>query len=60
MPDYKEMYFSLFNSITDAIELLKYAQMKSEELYIKSADDAPILSVFKGEGEATSKPNANS
>lgn len=53
------MYLSLFNSITDAIELLKCAQMKSEELYIKADDDVLVLSVFEGEGEATSKPNAN-
>ena len=36
MADYSEMYYALFNSITDAIELLKSAQAKAEELYIKS------------------------
>jgi len=35
-PDYKSMYFSLFNSVTDAIDLLKAAQIKAEQMYIES------------------------
>lgn len=46
MPDYKQMYFMLFNSITDALtlmqrgeqeraaELLRQAQQLGEEMYI--------------------------
>ncbi len=34
MPDYKKMYFALFNELTDAIERLKEAQKRCEELYI--------------------------
>ena len=34
MPDYKKMYFTLFNELTDAIEKLKEAQKRCEELYI--------------------------
>lgn len=43
MPDYKEMYYTLFNSVTDALEqlnvgeakaLLCQAQQKTEALYI--------------------------
>ena len=39
MPDYKTMYFDLFNSITDAIEKLSEAQKKAEEAYISSEDE---------------------
>lgn len=38
MPDYKAMYLSLFNSVTDAIEILTEAQKKAEEMYINSAE----------------------
>ena len=34
MEDYKEMYLSLFNAITDEIERLKELQQKVEEIYI--------------------------
>ena len=39
MPDYKAMYLSLFNSVTDAIEILCEAQKKTEEMYISSSED---------------------
>ena len=39
MPDYKAMYLSLFNSVTDAIEILTEAQKKVEEMYINSAEN---------------------
>ena len=38
MPDYKAMYLSLFNSVTDAIEILCEVQKKAEELYISSSE----------------------
>ena len=38
MPDYKTMYFDLFNSVTDAIEMLSEAQRKAEETYINSSE----------------------
>lgn len=41
MPDYKKMYATLFNQVTDVIELLKDAQQKAEEMYIHS-DDVPL------------------
>ena len=34
MPDYKEMYFELFNKITDVIEELKEIQREMEEKYV--------------------------
>lgn len=48
MPDYKEMYFIIFNAVTDALEaiqksnigeateLLCRAQQKTESLYIEA------------------------
>lgn len=39
MPDYKAMYFDLFNSVTDAIEILSKAQKRAEEMYITSCED---------------------
>jgi len=33
MPDYKQMYFTLFNKITDVIEELKDVQCKMEEIH---------------------------
>jgi hypothetical protein len=37
MPDYQQMYYILFNEITNIIEQLQTVQIKTEELYINSA-----------------------
>ena len=39
MPDYKAMYLDLFNSVTDAIEILCEAQKKAEETFIDSSEN---------------------
>ncbi len=39
MDKYKEMYLHLFNEVTTAIEILKNAQIKCEELFINSDDN---------------------
>ena len=36
MENYKEMYLTLFNAITDEIERLKDLQQKVEELYLNA------------------------
>lgn len=36
MPDYEKMYKTLFNAMTDAIEVLQKAQQETEEQYIKA------------------------
>ena len=36
MDNYNEMYFILFNAITDAIKILQEAQQKVEEIYMSS------------------------
>jgi len=42
MPDYKQMYFSLFNSVSDAIEILQKAQQTGECAYIGEACDTLV------------------
>jgi len=37
--DYKEMYYSLFNELTDVIEKLKEIQCKMEELHSEISED---------------------
>ena len=39
MPDYKAMYYRLFNAVSDVIEELKKIQIESEEFYLDSTDD---------------------
>ena len=39
MPDYKTMYFKLFNSVTDAIDTLTEAQKEAEEMYLTSSEN---------------------
>jgi len=39
MADYKTMYYKLFNSLSDAIEILQKAQQEGEDIYINSPDD---------------------
>ena len=52
---YKEMYFTLFNAISDAVEqleqrnygqaaaILKQAQAAAEEIYVSAPDQEPPL-----------------
>ena len=39
MPDYKAMYYKLFNTYTDVIEMLQKAQLETEEIYMNSSED---------------------
>lgn len=38
MPDYKKMYFELFNGITETIENLKKLQIDAEEKFMNCED----------------------
>ena len=38
MPDYKSMYFDLFNTITHVVDMLQDAQQRCESAYIESHD----------------------
>lgn len=44
MADYKKLYFSLYNDITDVIEQLKKIQQNAEENYL-SQDEANIVEI---------------
>ena len=44
MPDYKEMYFSLFRATEQAINQLIAAQQACEELYLQ--DEPPVISIL--------------
>ena len=39
MSEYKDLYYKLFNRITDIIEELKELQQEAEEIYINSKQD---------------------
>ena len=43
MPDYKEMYFTLFRATEQAINQLIAAQQACEELYLQDEPPAVIL-----------------
>ena len=38
MADYKKLYFSLFNKMTDIIEELKKIQVEMEEMYMNDEE----------------------
>ena len=54
MPDYKKMYYILFNAVTDALEqlshgrpesaeeILRAAQLRTEEMYISANSSAEV------------------
>lgn len=42
MSDYKSMYYRLFNRISDAIEMLKAAQVEGEDAFVKGKDSTVI------------------
>lgn len=47
MPDYKEMYYTLFRASEEAINVLIEAQRRCEELYISQSEaEQKMLSVL--------------
>ncbi len=45
MSIYKEMYDDLFNEVSHAIEILKEAQKKTEELYLREKSPCDITPI---------------
>lgn len=43
MPDYKSMYYALFNQVTKTIEDLQKIQQMTEEMFINSEESNLIL-----------------
>lgn len=52
MTDYKEMYFLLFNKITDTIQNLQEVQQAAEEMYI-AQEETTIRTVESPNKEET-------
>ena len=50
MADYKKMYTSLFNDVTDVINILEAAQRRTEDIFIET-DAMPV--------ECIKKPGSN-
>jgi len=55
MPDYKSMYLQLFNSVTDAIDILQKAQLKGEASYVKNFKENEIVDISKSQTVDTPK-----
>jgi hypothetical protein len=54
MADYAKMYRRLFNSQTQAIELLQKAQQDTEEMYIEAPDpDIRLLNAAQPDNNTT-------
>lgn len=51
MPDYAEMYKTLFQSQTKAIEILQEAQKQTEEMYVLSPE--PDIKIFPKQIQAS-------
>lgn len=51
MPDYKNMYFSLFNKITDVINDLVEIQQMTEEIYI--VEENPKITILPRKDDKT-------
>ncbi len=43
MPDYKTMYFELFNKVSDAVNILQIAQQEGENSFIEGEDAKIVL-----------------
>ena len=54
MPDYKHMYYQLFNAVSDVIEKLQAVQIMTEDLYINGDE-----SIFKSPGAEQSEADGD-
>ena len=51
MPDYKAMYFRLFNQVSDAIELLKAAHMEGEDAFVED-ESGVVIKLIENKDES--------
>ena len=54
MPNYQEMYATLFRRVTTAINELQEAQQQTEEMYVSS--EPPDVRVFSKENTENAEP----
>lgn len=47
MSIYKELYLSLFNDVSNAIDILESAQKKAEAIYIEYGTKKPVITKFE-------------
>ncbi len=47
MDDYKEMYYTLFNKMTDIINEIKEVQQKTEEMFISQNHNPDLKLVIR-------------
>lgn len=60
MPDYPKMYKRLFQSVTQAIEILQKAQQDTEEMYISAPEpEIRVLEKITASGEERDGGNAS-
>lgn len=43
MPDYKKMYYTLFNAVTNTIAALQAAQAETEAVYMAEENENPLI-----------------
>ncbi|MDR3271081.1 MAG: hypothetical protein LBT32_06215 [Peptococcaceae bacterium] len=55
MADFKAMYYSLFNKVTDAVHILEEAQKMSESTYIDNDD--PSISLIHPDPDNDDDPD---
>ena len=51
MPDYKELYLTMFRAAEEAVNILIAAQRKCEELYVDTPDPSPVPLAGDEDGE---------
>lgn len=56
MADYKTMYLTLFNAVTDAVKLLQKAQIEVEEMFI--SQEEPKITLLKLSDETEDSPES--
>lgn len=56
MDDYEEMYYVLFNKITDVIKELQTVQQESEELFLSRKSKETGLIVIHPNGQLWRRP----
>ena len=56
MADYKKMYITVFNAVTDAVNILQTAQAETEKIFIDH--DPTPLTLLKPDDETTPAPES--
>lgn len=56
MDCYQEMYYKLFNKVTDVIDELKKVQQETEEIYASYENKTPLLHIPPKGGEDKKPP----